>query len=89
MGVLPLLVADQADRLSAEAAETADDRRVLAKFAVPRERREVLDETLHVIGEMRPSLDPRHLGLLPGRKRAIEIRQRLGGFRLEFAEFLA
>ena len=44
LGVGALLLADDADRLAAEAAEAADDGLVLAEFAVAGERREILDQ---------------------------------------------
>ena len=44
LGVGALFLAEDADRLAAEAAEAADDRLVVAEFAVAGERRELGDE---------------------------------------------
>ena len=66
-------------RFALEPAEAADDRLVLAVIAVARERRELGDEPVDVIGEARSALHAGDLGLLPGRQIGVEIRQRLVG----------
>ena len=75
--------------LAAKPSEPADDRGVLAELAVAGQRREVLDQALDVVAEMRPALDARDLGLLPRRQRRVEIGERLGGLRLELGDLLA
>ena len=66
-------MADDADALAAEAAEAADDRLVLAEFAVAGERREIGDQAVDVIEAMRPLRMARDLRLLPGRQLGIEV----------------
>ena len=82
-------MADDADALAAEAAEAADDRRVLAMLAIAGERHEIGDQRGDVIEAMRPLRMPRHLRLLPGRQSGIEFLERLRRLALDAADFLA
>ena len=77
VGVGALLVADDADALAAEAAEAADDRRVLAEFAIAGERDEIGDEPGDVVEAMRPLRMAGDLGLLPGCQLGVEFLERL------------
>src|SRR4029077_2733469 len=88
VGVGAFLVADDADALAAEAAEAADDGRVLTVLAVAGERHEVLDQGGDVIEAMRPLRMPRHLRLLPRRQARIELLERLRRLAFDAADFL-
>jgi len=63
-------VADDADAVAAETAEAADDRRVVAVFAVAGERHEVSDQAGDGVEAMRALRMTRDLCLLPGVKSA-------------------
>src|SRR6185437_3083853 len=86
VGVGALFVADDADRLAAEAAEAADDGGVVAVLAIAGQRHELGDQRRNVIEAVRPLRMTRHLRLLPRRQRAIEIFQRRGGLGLHAAD---
>src|SRR5205085_2393721 len=60
-----LLLPDDANALPLEAAEAADDRRVVTELAVAGERREVVYQLRNVIETMRARRPTRHLRLLP------------------------
>src|SRR6266540_1541248 len=75
-----LLVADHADALAAEPAEAADDRVILAEFAVAGERREVGHQGVDVIERMRPLGMAGDLGLLPRGELGVEVLERLRRF---------
>ena len=81
-------MADDADAVAAEAAEAADDGRVLAVLAVAGERHEVLDQRRHVIEAMRPLRMPRHLRLLPRRQPGIEFLERLRRLAFDAADLV-
>ena len=87
--VVAFLVADQADRPAAETPETADDRRVLGELAVAGERREIVEEALGIVDEMRPVGMAGDLRFLPGGQPLIDVGERLGGLRLELGDLLA
>ena len=89
LGVGALFLADDADRPAAEPAETADDRRVLAKLPVTRQGREIVHERLDIVAEMRPLRMPRDLRFLPGREIGIKIGQCLLGLGFETRQLLA
>ena len=89
LGIVALLVADDTDGLAPEPAEAADDGLVLAEAAVAGERREVRDQPLHVIGEMRPLRMARDQRLLPRGESGVEVGQRFLGFGLEASQLLA
>src|SRR6266446_5330650 len=72
-----LFLADLADALTAEAAEAAQQRFVLAEFAVSRQRREFADQRVDEIGEMGPLRMARDQRLLPRREVGVELAQRL------------
>ena len=82
-------MAKDADRTAAKPAETADDRGVLAKLPVTRERCEIAHERFDTVAEMRPLRVPRDLRLLPGREIGIKIGKRLLGLGFEPRQFLA
>ena len=89
LGVGAFFLAQDADRTAAKPAETADDRGVLAKLPVTRERREIAHKRLDTVAKMRPLLVPRDLRLLPGRQIGIKIGKRLLGLGFEPRQFLA
>jgi hypothetical protein len=60
-GVGTFFLTDDAHALAAEAAEPADDRRVLAEGAIAGQRNEIGDELGDVIEAMRPLRMPRPL----------------------------
>ena len=66
-----------------EPAQAADDGAVLAVEPVAGERREILDQRLGIVLEMRPVGVARDLGLLPGGELGVGLRQQLGGAALE------
>ena len=78
-----LLVPEHADALTTEAAEAADDGRVLAVFAVAGQRHEVGDQTRHIVQAVGALGVAGDLGLLPGRELGIKILERLRGLGLE------
>ncbi len=80
---------DHADGLAAEAAEAADDGRVLAELAVAGERNEIGDQAGDVVEAMRPLRMARHLRFLPGRELGIEFLERGRCLRLEPADLVA
>ena len=69
-------------------ADAADDRLVLAEIAVAGERREILDQPVDVVPEMRPLRMPGDLRLLPGGQLGIGLFQRVARLGLELGEFL-
>ena len=69
-------------------SEAADDRLVLAEIPVAGEGRELGDQPLDVVAEVRTALDARDLGLLPGRQVGVEIGQRLVGAGLELGDLV-
>jgi hypothetical protein len=89
LGVRPFFLAEDANRAAAEPAEAADDRGILAEQAVARQRREVRDQRLHVVAEVRPLRMARDLRLLPRREAGIEIGERLLRLGFEARQFLA
>jgi hypothetical protein len=66
-----------------EAAEAAEDRMIVAEAAVAGQRREVGDQRLDVVGEVRPVDVARDLRLLPGRQLAVGGREQLRRAALE------
>ena len=84
-----LLLADDANAFPAEPAESADDRLVLAEFAVASERGEFGDQPFYVVDAMRPLRVTRDLGFLPGRQVGVEVLERLGGLGLEPRNLIA
>ena len=89
VGIGTLFMADDADRLAAEAAEAADNGRVLAVLAVAGERHEVGDQRRDIVEAMRPQRMPRHLRLLPRRQRGIELLEGDRGLALDTADLFA
>ena len=89
VGVGALFLADDADALTAEAAEAADDGGVVAEAAVAGERDEIADELTDIVEAVRPLRMPRHLRLLPRRQARIELLERLAGLDLDTVDFLA
>ena len=61
---------------------------VLAEEPVAGERRELGDELLDIVREMRPLRMAGDLDLLPGSERGVEIGERLGGLGLELRQLL-
>ncbi len=84
-----LFLADHADALAAEAAESAHQRLVLAEFAVACQRREFGDQRTDEIGQMRPLRVARDQGFLPRRQVGVEIAQRLRGLVLDPRNLIA
>ena len=82
-------MADDADALAAEAAEAADDGRIVAEFAVAGERDEIADQAGDIVEAMRPLRMARHLRLLPGRQVGIELLERERRLHLEAIDFVA
>ncbi len=82
-------MADDADALAAEAAEAADDRRVLAELAVAGERCEFGDQAGDGIEAMRALRMPGDLRLLPRREPRIELLEREAGFCFQAIDFVA
>ena len=76
-------LADHADALAAKTAEAAQQRFVLAEFAVARERRELGDQRIDEIGQMRPLRMAGDQGFLPRRQVVIEVAERLRGLVLD------
>ena len=68
-------LADDADAFAAEAAKASHERFVVAKLAVAGERRELGDQSIDEVGEMRPLRMPRHQGLLPRSEVGVEITE--------------
>ena len=89
IGVKALFLADQADRLALEPAQAAGNGRILGKFAVAGQGREIADQRLGIIGKMRALRMAGDLRLLPWRQIGIEIEQRLGGLGFQPGQFLA
>ncbi len=85
----PLLLADDADGRTAKAREAADDRRILAKEAIARERREIGEKIGDVVAAMRPLRMARDKRLLPRAQIGIKLAQSLGGADFELRQFLA
>ena len=81
-------MADDTDAVATEAAEAADNGRVLAVLAVTGERHEVLDQRRDVIEAMRPLRMPRHLRLLPRREPGIELLERLRRLAFDAADLV-
>ena len=71
-----------------EASEAADDRLVIAEFAIARHRAELADKPGNIIDRMRAFWMPRHLRLLPWREAAIEIGKAFGGLFFERLHFV-
>ena len=69
-GVVALFMADHHHRniLAAQPAQPADDRLILAKGTIAGQRREIFDQRLDGIGEMRPRRVTGHQRLLPWRQ---------------------
>ena len=82
-------MADDADGVAAEAAEAADDGRVLAELAVAGEWNEFGEQAGDGIEAMRALRMARHLRLLPGRQVGIELLQGEGGLGLEAVDLVA
>ncbi len=89
LGRKTLFLAEHADAFAAEPAETGDQRFVFAEFAVAGQRREIGDQPLNVIDAVRPLRMARHLGLLPGRQRRIELAERLQRLLLDLGDLFA
>ncbi len=83
LGIRALLMADHDHRAPAEAAEPAHDGLVLGEIAVAGQRREVLDQGLHIVETMRPLWVAGDLCLLPGRELSIGIEERRPRLLLE------
>jgi hypothetical protein len=81
-------VADDADALAAEAAEAADDRRVLAVFAIAGQRDEIGDEPGDVVEAVRPLRMAGDLGLLPGCQLGVEFLERLRRLAFDAGDLL-
>ena len=73
---------------SAEAADAADNRGVLAKVAVAGERHEIDDQPGDVIEAMRPLGVPRHQHLLPWRQPGVALPQEAVSLGFEPADLL-
>jgi hypothetical protein len=89
LGVRAFFMADDADAFPMETAEPADNRWVVAEFAVASERNEIFDQPRDVVETMRPLRMSRDLGFLPRREFGIELLQRSRGFRFQPTDFLA
>ncbi len=87
-GARALFVTDDADAFAAEAAETADDRIVVAELAVAGERHEIGDQGVDEFETMRALRMARDLGFLPGRQFFVEFPQRLRRLGLKPRDFL-
>ncbi len=82
-------MANDADALAVETAETADDGWIVAMFAVASQRHELGDHRGDVVEAVRPLRVARHLRLLPGRQRAVEVLERGRRLGLDAADLLA
>lgn len=83
LGAGALLLPDHADGPPAEAAEAAHDGLVLAEAAVAGQRRELADQRVAVIDEVRALRMAGDLRLLPGREGGVELGEGRGGLALE------
>lgn len=88
LGVVAFFLADDGDRLAAEAGKTRLDRGILGKLAVAGQRREFLEQGLGVIDEMRSLRVARDLRLLPGIELGIDFDDRLTDANLQPADFI-
>ncbi len=86
LGVVTLLLAEDRDRTTAEAAETREHGGVLAEGAVAGERGPFLDEGADVVDRVGTVRMAGDLRLLPGRQLGVEIHQRLGGLGLQLGD---
>src|SRR4029077_17222657 len=83
------LMADDADALAAEAAEAADDGRIVAELPVTGESDEIADQPGDVVETVWPLRMPGNLSLLPGCELRVELLQSQRCFRLQPVDFLA
>ena len=82
-------MADDADALAAETAETADDRGVIAELAVSGQRYEVGDQRADIVEAMGTLGVAGDLRLLPGRELRVEILESVCRLGLEAGDLLA
>ena len=87
-GVGALLVADHHHGVAVQAPQPAHNRAVLGVDPVAGQRREVVDQLGHVIGEMGPLGMARHLGLLPGVELGVGLLKQALGLGLEARDLL-
>ena len=79
-------IADDDDRGTTEAAQAADDGPVFGISPVTGQRREILDQGVHVIQGMGPVRMAGNLRLLPGGQLCIGLLQKLVHLGLQFTD---
>jgi len=86
-GVVAFLMPDHDHAPAGDPAEPADDRLIVGKGAITRERHEIVDEARNIILEAGPLGMARDLRLLPLRQFGIGLTQQPIGFGLEPGDF--